>query len=484
MSSARQARAAPKSRRPMASSVRRRDAPGGAVEGKVRRSMAEPAYRRPPPLFESIVLDPLRAFARLEAAGGIVLFAAALVAFVLANSPWQEGFDALWTTPVELRFGDLGFQVSLRQFIDDGLMTIFFFVVGMEIKRELVEGEIRSVRQALLPAIGATGGVLLPALIFVGFNHGTPAEKGWAIPMATDIAFSIGCVVLLGKRVPRGLLVFLTALAIFDDIAGILVIALFYGGGLNVVGLAWVAVLAVGVVAVGRLGVQSALFYAAGGLGLWLAFQHAGVHGTLAGVLLGLLVPGVTRRPVREVVAAVRSHSVLTLEGGETLDTGDLIYVGDEVRDAVPPLQRFEHALHPWVAFLIMPLFGLANSGVSLAGMSVANLVEPVFLGTALGLFVGKQLGIFAFTYGAVRAGEAAVPGGGSWGRVYGVSLVAGIGFTVALFIAQLAFGGEPRLLNEARLGVLVGSLVSGLTGMGVLRLLPMPAVPVPDPPA
>src|SRR5215470_61624 len=221
------------------------------------RAMAEPAHQRPPPLFHSIVLDPLRSFARMEASGGIVLFGAALVAFVLANSPWHAAFERLWTTPVELRFGPLGFQASLRQAIVDGLMTIFFFVVGMEIKRELIEGELRNPRQAMLPAIGAAGGVLLPAAIYFALNRGTPGEAGWAIPMATDIAFSIGCVVLLGRRVPRALLVFLTALAIFDDIVGILVIAFFYGGGLNVAGLAGVVLLALGVLTVARLGVES-----------------------------------------------------------------------------------------------------------------------------------------------------------------------------------------------------------------------------------
>ena len=227
--------------------------------------MPEPAHRRPPPLFQSIVLGPIRTFIRMEAAGGIALFIAALLAFVLANSPWHQGFERLWTTPVELAFGALGFHASLRQFIDDGLMTIFFFVVGMEIKRELVEGELRTVRQAMLPAIAAAGGVMLPALIFFLLNRGTPGEKGWAIPMATDIAFSIGCLVLLGKRVPRGLLVFLTALAIFDDIAGILVIAFFYGGGLSVPWLVGVAVVGLAVYGAGRLGVENALVYTAGG---------------------------------------------------------------------------------------------------------------------------------------------------------------------------------------------------------------------------
>ena len=437
--------------------------------------MAEPAHRRPPPLFQSMVLDPVRAFARTEAAGGIVLFGAALLAFALANSPWQVALERLWTTPVEVRFGPLGFQASLRQVIDDGLMTLFFFVVGMEIKRELIEGELRKVRQAILPAVAAAGGVLLPAIIFLALNRGTSGERGWAIPMATDIAFSIGCVVLLGRRVPRGLLVFLTALAIFDDILGIVVIALFYGGGLSLLGLGWVALLILVVSAAARLGVESWVVYGAAGVAMWLALQHAGVNGTMAGVVLGLLVPAVTRRPVREVLGAVRRHSVLTLEAGERLDTGDLLYLRDEVREALPPLQRFEHVLHPWVVFLVLPLFALANSGVSLAGMRAAQLTEPVFLGVALGLFVGKQLGIFAFTFGAVKLGMADVPGRAPWSRVYGVAMIAGIGFTVALFIANLAFAHDPELLKQARLGVLVGSLVSGLSGMVVLRLLPAP---------
>jgi NhaA family Na+:H+ antiporter len=438
--------------------------------------MAEPAHRSPSPVFRSIVLDPIRAFTRMEAAGGIVLFGAALLAFVLANSPWHAAFEHLWTTPVELRFGRLGFQASLRQVIDDGLMTIFFFVVGMEIKRELIEGDLRKLRQALLPAIAAAGGVLVPATIFLALNRGTPGEAGWAVPIATDIAFSIGCIVLLGRRVPRALLIFLTALAIFDDIAGILVIALFYGGGLDVAALGWVVLLVLLVLAAGRAGVESWIVYGAAGVAMWIALHHAGVHGTLAGVVLGLLVPAVTRRPVREVMSEVRKHSVQTLEGNERLDTSALVHLRDEVREAVPPLQRFEHVLHPWVAFVIMPLFGLANSGVSVAGMTAADLTEPVFLGVAVGLFLGKQLGIFAFTWLAVKLGAAEVPGGATWSRVYGVAMVAGIGFTVALFIANLAFGHDRGLLNQARLGVMVGSVVSGLAGMLVLRLLPAPA--------
>lgn len=440
------------------------------------RRMTEPTHRPPAPQFRSIVLDPIRAFAKTEAAGGIVLFGAALVAFALANSPWHAGFERLWTTPVEVRFGRLGVQASLRQVIVDGLMTLFFFVVGMEIKRELIEGELRKVRQALLPAIAAAGGVVVPATIYFALNRGTPGEAGWAIPMATDIAFSIGCVVLLGRRVPRALLVFLTALAIFDDIVGIVVIALFYGGGLHVAALGWVLLLVLVVLAAGRIGVESWVVYGAAGVAMWIALHHAGVHGTMAGVVLGLLIPAVSGRPVREVLAGVRRYSAQAREARERLDTSELLHLRDEVTEAVPPLQRFEHVLHPWVVFVIMPLFGLANSGVRVAGLTLADLTEPVFLGVAVGLFLGKQLGIFATTWMAVKVGAAEVPGRASWSRVYGVAMVAGIGFTVALFIANLAFGHAPALLNQARLGVLVGSLVSGLSGMLVLRLLPAPA--------
>ena len=409
------------------------------------------------------------------------------MALLWANSPWAEYYTALWHTPFGLRLGPWSFERDLHFWINDALMTVFFFLVGMEIKRELIEGELRTLRQALLPAIAAAGGVVLPAAIFFVLNRGTAGEAGWAIPMATDIAFSIGCIVLMGKRVPRPLLVFLTALAIFDDIVGILVIAIFYGGGLDGMGLVRVVLLVGAIWAVARLGVQSWVVWGVAGVALWLGLHYAGVHGTIAGVLLGLLVPAVTRRPVREVLGELREHSRRTLEVSERLDTGDLLHVRDGLREAVPPLQRFEHALHPWVAFFIMPLFGLANSGVSVAAMTAADLTAPVFLGVAVGLFVGKQLGIFAFTWAAVRVGVADVPGGAPWSRVYGVAMVAGIGFTVALFIANLAFGGHPELLDQARLGVLVGSLVSGVSGMLVLWLLPEPgdgAVPARASPA
>jgi Na+:H+ antiporter, NhaA family len=438
--------------------------------------MAEPAHRPPPPLFRAVVLDPLQAFARLEASGGIVLFAAALVAFALANSPWAPAFLGLWETPVAVSVGGRGFHADLRAVVDDGLMALFFLVVGMEIKRELLEGELRSLRQALLPGIAALGGMAVPGLIYLAFNHGTEGAVGWAIPTATDIAFSIGCLILLGKRVSRGLLVFLTALAIFDDIGGILIIALFYGQGVNPEGLLWLAVAVLAVFSLNRLGVENGAAYGLGGIGLWLAFHRAGLHPTLAGVLLGLLVPAVTRRPVREVLDEVREDARASLATGERPGASDVLRVRSGLGEAVPPLERFVEALHPWVIFGVLPLFALANSGVSLAGMSARSLLAPIFLGTALGLFLGKQVGILGFTRAAVAAGLATTPGGARWGQVHGVSVVAGIGFTVALFIANLAFARVPHLLNEARLGVLVGSLVSGVVGTLVLRAMPLPA--------
>ena len=442
----------------------------------VRPPMAEPAHRPPPPLFRAVVLDPLQAFTRLEAAGGIALFAAALLAFVLANSPWGPAFLGLWETPVELSVGGRGFHADLRAVVDDGLMALFFLVVGMEIKRELLEGELRNPRQALLPGIAALGGMAVPGLIYVAFNRGTEGAVGWAIPTATDIAFSIGCLVLLGQRVSRGLLVFLTALAIFDDIGGILIIALFYGHGVNPEGLLWLALATLAVFSLNRLAVENGAVYALGGIALWLAFHHAGLHPTLSGVLLGLLVPAATRRPVREVLEEVRAEARASFDNGKPPEASAVLRVRSELSEALPPLERFEAALHPWVIFGVLPLFALANSGVSLAGLSAGSFLGPVFLGTSVGLFLGKQIGIFAFTRATVTAGLAASPGGARWGQVYGVSVVAGIGFTVALFIANLAFADVPHLLNEARLGVLVGSLVSGVVGTLVLRAMPLPA--------
>jgi NhaA family Na+:H+ antiporter len=368
---------------------------------------------------------------------------------------------------------------SLHFVVDDVLMAIFFFVVGLEIKRELVRGELRTPRQAMLPAIAAVGGTVVPALLYVAFQGGGEGLRGWAIPMATDIAFSIGCLALLGDRVPHGLKVFLTALAIFDDIAGILVIALFYGTGIQPMGLLWTAVAAAAAFLFNRLRVQAPALYVAAGVALWWAFHAAGLHPTLAGVVLGLLIPAGSRLSPGQVLGDLKARlDGRVSAGADSVSADELAWAGNALAATVSPLDRFEYAFHPWVAYAIMPLFALANSGVHVGGLGVDELLSPIFLGTVVGLFFGKMLGIFGFTWAAVKAKLATVPSQAPWGQVLGVGAVAGIGFTVALFIANLAFAGKQVLLDEARLGILVGSAIAGTVGVLLLRF--GPAAPSP----
>jgi Na+:H+ antiporter, NhaA family len=379
------------------------------------------------------VLAPLQAFFRLEAASGLLLLGCAVAALAWANLA-PESYQAVFSAPLELALGGARLRLTPHAVVNGGLMTLFFALVGMEIKREVVEGELRTFGQAVLPGIGALGGTIVPAAIFLAFNRGGPGAAGWGIPMATDIAFCVGVLTLLRRRVPRALLVFVTALAIFDDIAGIVVIALFYGSGVH--GGYLVAALAVAGLAVllSRARVASGAAWLAVGAALWWALHGAGLHATLAGVVVGFAVPARARA------------------GGD------------------PPLERFERLLHPWMAYGVMPLFALANSGVAIAAIDPARLTGPVAVGTAIALFAGKQAGIFLFTLAAVRLGVSGIPGGASWAKLLGVSMVAGIGFTVALFIAGLAYPDAPHLLDEAKVGILAGSLAAGVAGALVLR--------------
>jgi Na+:H+ antiporter, NhaA family len=432
------------------------------------------AATRPPPRVFQVLVAPLHAFLRTEAKGGILLLLAALLAFGLANSPWHAQWAALWTLPLSLRLGGASLEGSLHFVVDDVLMAVFFFVVGLEIKRELVRGELRTPRQALLPALAAVGGMLVPALLFVAFQRGGPGLRGWAVPMATDIAFSIGCLALLGERVRHGLKVFLTALAIFDDIGGILVIALFYGTGIQPLGLLLTVLATALGFGLNRLKVQGAFPYVVVGVALWAAFHAAGLHPTLAGVVLGLLIPAESLHPPGDVVGDLRRRLEERLAAQREAVTADeLAWAGHTLQGAVSPLDRFEYAVHPYVAYAIMPLFALANSGVNVSQLDPKDFLSPVFLGIVVGLFVGKTLGIFSFTFAAVKTGLARVPSEAPWGQVLGVGAVAGIGFTVALFIANLAFAAVPLLLDEARLGILVGSALSGTVGVLLLRFLP-----------
>jgi NhaA family Na+:H+ antiporter len=425
----------------------------------------------PAGLFRAVV-RPLQAFVQLEASSGILLLASAVAALVWANAH-PSSYHATFDYPLALGAGKSAVTFTLAQFVNDGLMTIFFFVVGMEIKRELVVGELNSVSAAVLPAIAALGGVLVPAAIFSAFNAGGAGRGGWGIPMATDIAFCVGILTLLKDHVPRPLVVFVTALAIFDDIACILLIALFYGHGLSVPWLIGAGALTLVLLAMNRAYVTNGLAYALLGAGLWYAVHHGGIHATISGVVLGLMIPARTQRAPRKVLQELCAHVTGLAERApdENLDGAEILGIENELEDLQAPVDRFIHTLHGFVAFFVMPLFALANSGVELAGSGISGLTAPVALGAALGLFAGKQFGIFGAAALAIKFGLSPMPGNASWVKLYGVSVVAGIGFTVALFIAALAFHSSRELLDQAKLGVLSGSVAAGLLGFAVLRL-------------
>jgi NhaA family Na+:H+ antiporter len=380
----------------------------------------------------------LARFLPQESAGGVLLVVAALVALAWANSPLAPAYGALLDLPLVVAVGEFRLAKPLLLWINDGLMAVFFLAVGLEIKREVLEGELSSVRKAALPAIAAAGGMLLPALVYFAFNAGDPARlAGWAIPTATDIAFAVGVLALAGPRVPGSLKIFLLALAIIDDLGAILIIAMFYTDKLSPQALAFalagIAVLA----AMNARRVTAIAPYMIVGALVWVCVLKSGVHATLAGVAIAFAMP-----------------------------------LRDLRRDSTSAARTLERSLHPWVAFAIMPIFALANAGVPLAGLTREVVVSSLTLGIALGLFVGKQAGVFGFAWLAIRLGLAERPAGASWMQLYGVAIVTGIGFTMSLFIGTLAFDA-PADAAPVRLGVLGGSLLSALAGYGVLRFAP-----------
>jgi NhaA family Na+:H+ antiporter len=376
------------------------------------------------------VLRPFQEFVKLEASSGILLFVCAMAALVWANSPWAAVYDAIWKTPLKLGFGDYALTKPLLLWINDGLMAVFFFLVGMEIKRELLEGELTSPRQAALSIAAALGGMAIPAALYLAVNAGGETAAGWAIPMATDIAFALGVLAVLGSRAPPALKVFVTALAIVDDLAAVAVIALFYTSQIRWLYLGIAALVWIGLAAMGRARVRWAAAYILAGIALWLLTLLSGVHATIAGVLLALTIP--LREPAL--------------------------------------LPRFEHSVHPWVAYLILPVFSLANAGVSLSGDLFEALSRPVAAGVVLGLVAGKPLGVVLSCWLAVRTGIAEFPPGLGWPQLFGAGCLAGIGFTMSLFIGGLAFA-EPRHLDSVKLGVLAASLNAGAAGAAVLLL-------------
>jgi NhaA family Na+:H+ antiporter len=431
-----------------------------------------------PPTPIERLLRPFQRFAHTESSGGMVLLAGTVLALAWANADW-DSYHTLWDTYVTAAFGDWTFRMTFHHFINDGLMVVFFFLVGLEIKRELLVGELASVRAAALPIAAAAGGMIVPALLYVAFNPpGTVGSSGWGIPMATDIAFALGILALMGSRVPLGLKVFLAALAIVDDLGAVLVIALFYTADLNVGALAIGALVLVSLMAMNRLGVAHPGVYAAAGLALWGAFLASGVHATMAGVLLAMTIPARTRINTgdfldssREILdeferAGVEDRGVLTNQGQQMA----IQALENNCEAAQAPLQRIEHDLHMWVAFLIIPLFALANAGLELSGGFIDTLREPVTLGIVVGLVVGKPLGITLFSLAAVRSGMAVLPSGVGWKAITGVSFLGGIGFTMSLFIGNLAFGEGTPLLDSAKLGILTASVVAAIVGWILLR--------------
>lgn len=422
-----------------------------------------------------VLLAPLRAFSRSAAAGGILLIAAALIALVAANSPFRTAWADLWQAPLTVGVGEYGLSKPVLLWINDGLMAVFFLVVGLEIKREVLVGELASPRAASLPLVAALGGAALPALIFLALASGSGPEamRGWGVAMATDIAFALGVLALLGSRTPVALRVFLTALAIVDDLLAVAVIALFYTSEASVEALVAAAGALVALVVANRLGVRRPLVYALLGVALWLAVLQSGVHATVAGVLLAMTIPASIRldaAPFAEraasLVAAVRRDAGSA--GGKAVHA-TLWELEDATLRAQAPMLRMEHALHPWVAFAIVPLFALANAGVTIEGDLVDLLAEPVLLGVAAGLVIGKQLGITLAAWLVVRIGLASLPAGLGWRHVYGAAWLGGIGFTMSLFIADLAYD-EPSTLALAKVGILIASVVAGLGGYLILR--------------
>jgi Na+:H+ antiporter, NhaA family len=420
---------------------------------------------------------PVRRQLHAAPAGGLVLLACAAVALIWANSPASHSYHVLWETPITIGVGDRRAALSLHAIVNDGLMAVFFFLVGLEIKREVLVGELASMRQAALPVAAALGGMLVPALLFLALNAGGPASRGWGIPMATDIAFALGVLALLGDRFPPALRVFLSALAIADDLGAVLVIALFYTASVSWSALAAAGALLLLSLAANAIGVRAAWGYALIGIALWAAVLLSGVHATVAGVLLAMTIPSRTvidetallrgaHAALREFDLACHPDSVMLSNREHQKALRRLEVLSEK---ALPPLARLEHGLHGIVTFGIMPLFALANAGVDLRGGGAA-IASAIGLGVILGLVLGEPIGITLASWFAVRAGFASLPAGIGWRTLVGAAMLGGIGFTMSLFIAALAFGDSAEALTSAKLGTLVASLIAGVAGWLTLR--------------
>lgn len=422
------------------------------------------------------IMAPVNRFIQLEYTSGIVLLISLIIAILWANSSYHDSYEQLWHTNFSIGFDYLNLSQPLHVWINDGLMAIFFFLIGLELKREFMEGELSTISKASLPISAALGGMLVPALIFFYFNKGTEAANGWGIPMATDIAFALALLSMAGRHIPASIKVFLSALAVADDLGAILVIAFFYTTEINYISLAIAGVFFVLLILGNLLGIRGSMFYLILGIVVWISFLFSGVHATIAGVLVAFTIPAITKINEQVYSENLRNLSydfekdipensnLITVKQREIIQRVKSLSLAAET-----PLQAIEHALHPWVALGIMPLFALANGGIVIGSDFFTSIINPVSIGVALGLVFGKFVGILTFTWIMVKLGLSSLPERVNWKHIFGVALLAGIGFTMSLFISGLAFK-NPELIVQAKYGILTASVVAAILGTLVLK--------------
>jgi NhaA family Na+:H+ antiporter len=422
------------------------------------------------------LVRPVSKFIHLEYTSGIVLFLGVLLAIIWVNSPWGESYHHIWEIKFSLGFDEHVLSHPLHLWINDGLMAIFFFVIGLELKREFLDGELSSPKKAALPMFAALGGMLIPAGIYYLINRNTESAHGWGIPMATDIAFALALLTLAGKHIPGSVKVFLSALAVADDLGAVLVIAFFYSSNLDflplMIGGIFLLVLIIG----NAVGIRSSAFYLLLGFGVWVGFLLSGVHATIAGVLVAFTIPATTKIDEKRYSERLRELSydfdeevpncstLITARQQQTIEHIKTLSLA-----AQTPLQKIEHALHPWVAFVIMPLFALANSGIFIGHDFFSSLVNPVSIGVITGLLIGKFTGVLLFTWLIIKSGFAVLPEKATWGHMTGVAALAGIGFTMSLFVSGLAFT-KPEFMDQAKYGILLASIIAGVIGITLLK--------------
>lgn len=421
------------------------------------------------------ITAPVNRFIHQEHTSGIVLFISVVIAIIWVNSPLQHYYHELWEIKFSIGFSGHVLDHSLHLWINDGLMAIFFFVIGLELKREFIAGELSTVKKASLPMVAALGGMLVPAIIYFLINKGTSAEHGWGIPMATDIAFALALLSIAGKHIPASVKVFLSALAVADDLGAVLVIAVFYSSHIALMPLTIGVWLLVFLLIGNKMGIRSIAFYLIIGFGVWVAFLLSGVHATIAGVLVAFTIPARTRINEKSYAESIRKllfDFEKAIPNNSTLTTPEQHDTIEQIKtvsaDAETPLQKVEFALHPWVAFVVMPLFALANAGIVIGSGFFSSLVNPVSLGVTIGLLAGKFTGVLLATWLMVKFG-APLPARATWKQITGVALLAGVGFTMSLFISGLAFT-HPEMIDQAKYGILLASLLAGISGVMVLR--------------